>query len=77
MKNRKKEDDLSIKTISAPGNVTSTSNVVGNAGTDAFCVYNNERHAVGSKIENEDGREYVCSLDGSWQVGTDLNDRIF
>lgn len=71
MKNFKKVDDLTIKTISAPGNIIHRSAVVGNAGTDAFCVYNNERHAVGSIIENEDGREYVCSPDGSWQVGTD------
>lgn len=68
MQDRKKEDGLSNKTLSAPGNIVTQSNIVGNAGTDAFCVYNNERHAVGSKIINEDGREYLCSQDGSWQV---------
>ena len=77
MKNRKREDNLTVNTVSAPGNTILTSNVVGNAGTDAFCVYNNERHAVGSRIENEDGREYVCSNDGSWQVGNDLNEKNF
>ncbi|MBC8587869.1 hypothetical protein H8707_06425 [Tissierellaceae bacterium BX21] len=68
MQNRKMKDNLSIKTISAPGNIVTQSNIVGNAGTGAFCVYNNERHAVGTKIKNEDGREYLCSQDGSWQV---------
>lgn len=71
IKNLKNQDNLTIKTISAPGNIIQTSNVVGNAGHEAFCIYNNERHAVGSKIENEDGREYICNSDGSWQVGND------
>lgn len=68
MKNTKKEDQLSINSISAPGNITQVSNgPVGNAGKDPFCVYANARHAVGSIIKNEDGREIICTEDGTWQ----------
>jgi len=45
-----------INTISPPNEVKHVSGKpVGDAGKDPFCVYNHQRHAAGSIIENKDG----------------------
>jgi hypothetical protein len=70
MKNNKKEDKLYVNVISPPNDIKAISNgPVGNASTDTFCVYEHKRHAIGSKIINNDGSHTVCSSegDGTWQ----------
>ena len=70
MKNNKKEDKLYVNVISAPNDIKTISNApVGNASKDTFCVYGHKRHAIGSKIINNDGSQSVCSSegDGTWQ----------
>ncbi|WZL74014.1 hypothetical protein QBE52_04530 [Clostridiaceae bacterium 35-E11] len=68
MQNHKKQDSLFINVISPPNDVKSVSKkAIGNAGKDPFCIYNHQRHAVDSIIENRDGSKTVCTKDGSWQ----------
>lgn len=67
MKDHKKEDELYVNKITPPDDVKKASGKPsGNADKDPFCVYAHERHAVGSKIINQDGSETVCKEDG-WQ----------
>lgn len=64
----KKEDSLYVNIISPPNQIKHLSeNPVGYATKDAFCIYAGVRHAVGSKIINNDGTETVCTKDGTWQ----------
>lgn len=68
MQNRKKQDSISVNIINEGNEVRPLSQKpVGNAGKEPFCVYDHKRHAVGSKIINEDGSEAICSEDGSWR----------
>lgn len=53
--------------ISAPGTILN-STAASPMNNDASCIYDNQNHDVGSTIVNEDGREYVCTSDGTWQV---------
>lgn len=32
------------------------------------CIYDNRNYGVGSVITNPDGRKFVCSNDGTWQI---------
>ena len=65
MKDHKKEDQLYVNKIIPPVDVVGTSKKpTGNADKDPFCVYDHKRHAVGSKIINEDGSETICKEDG-------------
>lgn len=61
------EEERYVNKVSAPGNIQSSTKA-SSMNNDVSCIYNNENHAVGSKIINEDGREYICSPDGTWQV---------
>lgn len=56
-----------VNNISAPGNIQSSTkaSILSN---DVSCIYNNKNHGVGSVITNEDGSEYICAEDGTWQV---------
>ena len=56
-----------VNKISAPGNIQSSTKA-STFNNDVSCIYNNKNHGVGSVIVNEDGSEYVCTEDGSWQV---------
>lgn len=68
MRNRKKNDELYVNKISPPNHVENVSNQpVGNAGKDSFCLYDNKRHAVGSKLMHRDGSVSICTEDGTWQ----------
>jgi len=68
MQNHKKQDNISVNVIGQEKQIKSISQEpVGNAGKDPFCVYDHKRHAVGSKIINDDGSESVCSEEGSWK----------
>lgn len=67
MRNHKKEDKLFVSDINSQNDMKTVSKEPsGNAGTDPFCIYGNKRHAVGSKINNHDGSETVCT-DKGWQ----------
>jgi len=77
MKNHKKGDKLYVNLISGRDDIKPLSdNPVGDALRDPFCVYAHQRHAVGSKIINNDGSEAVCTTqnNGSWQ-NLDATDR--
>ncbi len=65
MQNRKKLDNISVDIIGE--NEIKFEKPAGNAGKDPFCVYDHKRHAVGSKIINDDGTESICTADGSWK----------
>lgn len=65
MQNRKKNDNISVDIIGE--NEIKFERPGGNAGKDPFCVYDHKRHAVGSKIINDDGTESICMPDGSWK----------
>jgi len=68
MQNHNKKDNLFVNTISPPDDVKTVSKkTVGNASEQPFCIYNHQRHAVGSVIKNRDGSKMVCTKDGSWQ----------
>lgn len=68
MQNHKKQDNISVNIITSEDDIKSISKQpTGNAATDPFCIHAHKRHAVGSKIINEDGSETVCSNDGSWK----------
>ena len=68
MQNHKKQDSLSVNIITPQNKVKPVSSeAAGNAGRDPFCIYGHKRHAVGSKIEYGDGKEAVCTEDGTWQ----------
>lgn len=68
MQNHKKQDNISVNIIGQENQINSVSKKpVGNADKDSFCVYDHKRHAVGSKIINEDGSETICTEDGSWK----------
>jgi len=70
MKNHKKGDKLYINLISGPDDIRPISKTpAGDASKDPFCVYAHKRHAIGSKIINNDGSETVCTAhnNGSWQ----------
>ncbi|MDP4180422.1 MAG: hypothetical protein Q8942_04935 [Bacillota bacterium] len=68
MKNHTKDDKTSVNIITSPNEIKAVSDKpVGTASKDPFCVYGHKRHAVGSKIINEDGSETVCNKEGSWQ----------
>jgi len=66
MQNHKKQDSISVNII-GENEIKSESQMSGNAGKDPFCVYDHKRHAVGSKIINDDGTETVCTEEGSWK----------
>lgn len=61
------EDARYVNPISAPGNIQSSTKA-STANNDVSCIYNNQNHGVGSVIVNEDGRKFVCSPDGTWQI---------
>ena len=65
MQNRKKNDNISVDIIGE--NEIKFERPGGNAGKNPFCVYDHKRHAVGSKIINDDGTESICTADGSWK----------
>jgi hypothetical protein len=68
MQNHKKQDSISVNIINQEDDVIPVSQKpVGNADKDPFCVYNHKRHAVESKIINEDGSESICTKDGTWR----------
>ncbi len=68
MRNYTKKDKLFMNVISPPDDVENIyKNSVGIASKDPFCIYNHQRHGVGSVIKNRDGSETVCTEDGSWQ----------
>ncbi|HEX3028335.1 MAG TPA: hypothetical protein VHT34_03295 [Clostridia bacterium] len=67
MQNHKKQDSLSVNKISETNEVKSISNITGDAAEDPFCIYDHKRHAVGSRLKNEDGSEAVCKDDGTWR----------
>lgn len=64
---KKMEEERYINKVSAPGNILSSTKA-SSMNNDVSCIYNNINHGVGSTIINEDGREYVCSSDGTWQI---------
>ncbi len=64
-KNMEKVRD--INRISAPGNIISSKRTTEKS-NDVSCIYNGQNHGVGSTILNENGREYECSSDGTWQI---------
>jgi hypothetical protein len=66
MQNRKKQDNISVNII-GENEIKSISQKRGNADKDPFCVYDHKRHAVGSKIMNDDGSENICTEEGSWK----------
>lgn len=59
-----------VNEISAPGNIKASTKA-SSMNNDVSCIYNNQNHGVGSTIVNEDGKEYVCSIDGTWQIKGD------
>ena len=61
------ENVRNINVISAPGRLVSSRKTPAN-NNDVSCIYDNQSHAVGSKIINEDGTEFICSNDGTWQI---------
>lgn len=68
MRNRKKQDNISINVINEAKEVKPVSqNSAGNAEKDPFCVYDHKRHAVGSRMVNRNGNESVCTKDGTWK----------
>jgi hypothetical protein len=68
MLNHKKQDNISVNVISPTNDIKNVSEKpVGNADKDPFCVYAHKRHAVGSKLVNEDGSNKECKDDTSWQ----------
>jgi len=70
MQNHKKQDNISVNIINEENEIRHVSQKpAGNAGKDPFCVYDHKRHAVGSKIINDDGSESTCTKDGSWKNG--------
>lgn len=75
MKNHNKEDKL-YKNYIIPPNTTKpvSSESVGNAQDKQACIYNHQRHAVGSVIKNEDGSESICEKDGTWRNNTQKSD---
>lgn len=67
MKEIKREESRTVNVISAPGRMMSSVKA-SKDNNDVSCIYDNQNHGVGSVILNEDGREYICSSDGTWQV---------
>lgn len=70
MKSKKNEGELYVNNISSPTDIKAVFNSpVGNAEKDIFCVYAHKRHAIGSKIINNNGSQSICSTEnqGSWQ----------
>lgn len=68
MQNHTKQDKITVNTITPENTVrTHPQNGTGNAAQDPFCVYNHKRHAVGSKLVNDDGPDSVCTEEGSWK----------
>jgi thiamine biosynthesis protein ThiC len=68
MQNHKKQDNISVNIINQENQIRHVpQNPAGNADKDPFCVYDHKRHAVGSKIINEDGSESICTKDGLWK----------
>ncbi len=65
MKNRNQGDKISVNIVTQD-NVKTVSSV-GDATKNTFCIYRNEKHAVGSKVQDTDGSEMVCTEDGSWK----------
>lgn len=67
LKNHNKRDKLFVNSIATPNEVKKVSKEQkGRADTDPFCIYANQKHAVGSKIMNRDGTETICTEKG-WQ----------
>jgi hypothetical protein len=69
-KDKKMEENRFVSTISAPavgGNVISTQKASA-SNNDSSCIYGGKNHGVGSVIKNEDGRSFVCTEDGTWQI---------
>lgn len=68
MENNKKDDTLYVNEITRPDDVKHISNnPVGNAIDNPCCIYNHQRHAVGSIVKNEDGTEMICTESSEWQ----------
>lgn len=61
------EEVRNVNVISAPGRLMSSTKADAN-NNDVSCIYDNQNHAVGSKILNEDGTEFICSNNGTWQI---------
>ena len=69
MHNDKKHDKLFVNNITPAYDVKNISkDSVGDAGKDPFCIFDHQRHAVGSVIEHRDGSQSICMKDGSWQL---------
>ncbi|MEL7646662.1 MAG: hypothetical protein AAGU76_01145 [Sedimentibacter sp.] len=67
MINHNERNNIFVNVITQPNEVKSVSKrPVGTAADNTFCVFNNQSHAVGSVIKNQDG-DYICTADGSWQ----------
>lgn len=68
IKNNEKNDEIYINKISPPNNIKNISKEsIGKASENTSCIYNHQRHAVGSIIENIDGSQSVCREDSSWE----------
>lgn len=65
MKNQNKNDKISVDIVSLD-NIKPVS-TVGDATKNTFCIFKNNKHAVGSVIQDTDGTEMVCTEDGSWK----------
>lgn len=65
MKNHNKGDKISVDIITSD-DIKPVSKVE-NATNNTFCIYRNQKHAVGSVIEETDGSKMVCTEDGSWE----------
>ena len=61
------EEARYVNKISAPGNIQASTKAF-LMKNDVSCIYNNKNHGVGSVIINEDGREFDCTEDSTWQI---------
>lgn len=65
MKNHNKQDKLYKNRIIPPDEVENiSSHPVGDAFDEPRCIYNHQRHATGSVINNVDGSVNICKDDG-------------
>lgn len=66
-KDKQMEETRNVNIISAPGNIRSSVKA-SISNNDVSCIYGGENHGVGSVILNEDGSEFICTSDGTWQI---------
>lgn len=71
MKNQKVRDQISQNIIIPPDDVKQVSPKIGDADHHAFCVYDHQRHAVGSILKKQDGPDAVCTENGDWKNVTE------